>query len=82
MELLSLADKTKNDFLYREENLEGTITIGSGEFLSTSVQVVDAAHAKIHLCIGCISCGYFKQKQLDRLDYLRYEIARQKQNDK
>lgn len=36
-ELLALADKTKNDFLYKEENLEGTITIGSGEFLSTRV---------------------------------------------
>lgn len=36
-ELLSLADKTKNDFLHKEENLEGTITIGSGEFLSTHV---------------------------------------------
>lgn len=36
-ELLSLADKTKRDFLYKEENLEGTITIGSGEFLSTQI---------------------------------------------
>lgn len=36
-ELLALADKTKNDFLYKEENLEGTIAIGSGEFLSTHV---------------------------------------------
>ena len=36
-ELLSLADKTKNDFLYKEENLEGTIAIGSGEFPSTRV---------------------------------------------
>lgn len=36
-ELLSLADKTKNDFLRREENLEGTIAIGSGEFLATRV---------------------------------------------
>ena len=36
-ELLSLADKTKRDFLYKEENFEGTITIGSGEFLSTRI---------------------------------------------
>lgn len=36
-ELLALADKTKNDFRYKEENLEGTITIGSGEFLATRV---------------------------------------------
>ena len=36
-ELLALADKTKNDFLHREENLEETIAIGSGEFLSTRV---------------------------------------------
>lgn len=36
-ELVSLADKTKRDFLYKEENLEGTVTIGSGEFLSTGI---------------------------------------------
>lgn len=36
-EILSLADKTKRDFLYKEDNLEGTITIGSGEFLSTGI---------------------------------------------
>ena len=36
-EILSLADKTKRDFHYKEENLEGTITIGSGEFLSTGI---------------------------------------------
>lgn len=34
-EILSLADKTKRDFLYKNENLEGVISIGSGEFLST-----------------------------------------------
>lgn len=34
-ELLTLADKTKRDFLHKEENLEGTISIGSGEFQST-----------------------------------------------
>ena len=34
-ELLSLADKTKKDFLGKKENLQGTIAIGSGEFLST-----------------------------------------------
>ena len=36
-ELISLADKTKRDFLFKEENLEGSISIGSGEFLSTSI---------------------------------------------
>ena len=36
-ELLALADKMKNDFLYKEENLEETIVIGSGGFLSTRV---------------------------------------------
>lgn len=36
-EILSLADKTKRDFLYKQENLEGTVTIGSGEFLSTKI---------------------------------------------
>ena len=34
-EILSLADKTKRDFIHKEESLSGTITIGSGEFRST-----------------------------------------------
>lgn len=34
-EILFLADKTKRDFLHKDENLEGVISIGSGEFLST-----------------------------------------------
>lgn len=34
-EILSLADKTKRDLLHKAENLEGTISIGSGEFLAT-----------------------------------------------
>ena len=36
-EILTLADNTKRDFLYKENNLEGTVTIGSGEFLSTRI---------------------------------------------
>lgn len=36
-EILSLADKTKRDFLQKDKNLEGVISIGSGEFLSTAV---------------------------------------------
>ena len=36
-ELLSLADKTKRDFLSKEALLEGTVSIGSGEFLSTRI---------------------------------------------
>ena len=31
-ELLSLADKTKRDFLHKDAQLAGEITIGSGEF--------------------------------------------------
>ena len=34
-EILSLAEKTKRDFLSRDEALSGTISIGSGEFRST-----------------------------------------------
>ena len=34
-EILSLADKTKRDFLQKDEDLSGTISIGSGEFRST-----------------------------------------------
>lgn len=34
-EILSLADKTKRDFLQKDEELSGTISIGSGEFRST-----------------------------------------------
>ena len=36
-ELLSLADKTKRDFLYKGKELEGTVAVGSGEFLSTRI---------------------------------------------
>lgn len=36
-EIISLTDKTKHDFLYKNENLEGTVCIGSGEFLSTRI---------------------------------------------
>lgn len=48
-EILSLADKTKRDFLLKEENLGGIISIGSGEFLSTRY-LTDciAAFRKIH----------------------------------
>lgn len=34
-EILTLADKTKRDFLQKDKNLEGVISVGSGEFLST-----------------------------------------------
>ena len=34
-EILSLADKTKRDFLQKDETLSGTVSIGSGEFRST-----------------------------------------------
>ncbi|WP_077532976.1 LysR family transcriptional regulator [Massiliimalia massiliensis] len=34
-EILSLADKTKRDFMQKEEALSGSISIGSGEFRST-----------------------------------------------
>lgn len=34
-EILSLADRTKRDFIGRQEELEGTVAVGSGEFLST-----------------------------------------------
>lgn len=34
-EILSLADKTKRDFLRKDETLSGTVSIGSGEFRST-----------------------------------------------
>lgn len=33
-EILSLADRTKRDFIGRQEELEGTVAVGSGEFLS------------------------------------------------
>lgn len=36
-ELLSLAEKTKKDFLRRDQNLTGEIMIGSGEFLGTKL---------------------------------------------
>lgn len=43
-EILSLAERTKRDFLYKAEKLEGTVTIGSGEFLSTDI-LVDCINA-------------------------------------
>lgn len=33
-EMLSLAEKTKRDFLQKETELTGEIAVGSGEFLS------------------------------------------------
>lgn len=36
-EILSLAEKTKKDFMHREKELVGTISIGGGEFLSTKL---------------------------------------------
>ena len=45
-------------------NKNGSSNMLAAEFIrgaqeaGHSVQVVDAAHAKIHPCIGCISCGY------------------------
>lgn len=47
-EILSLAEKTKQDLLYKEEHLEGTITIGSGEFQSTRILMdcIAAFHKK------------------------------------
>lgn len=36
-EILAVADKTKRDFRHKAENLEGTVVIGSGEFLSTRI---------------------------------------------
>ena len=37
-EILMLADKTKRDFMQKEEVLSGTISIGSGEFRQKSLQ--------------------------------------------
>lgn len=36
-EIISLADKTRQDFLGDGKTLEGTVTVGSGEFLSTEI---------------------------------------------
>ena len=35
-ELLSLADKTKQDFMQKDASLSGTVSVGCGEFLSTT----------------------------------------------
>ena len=37
-EMLSLAEKTKRDFLQKDEQLTGTVSIGSGEYRSTKNQ--------------------------------------------
>lgn len=47
-EILSLADKTKRDFLQKDESLAGTISIGSGEFRSTKylAKIIAEFHKK------------------------------------
>ena len=47
-EILSLADKTKRDFLQKGETLSGTISIGSGEFRSTKylAKIIAEFHKK------------------------------------
>lgn len=47
-EILSLADKTKRDFLQKDEALSGTISIGSGEFRSTKylAKIIAEFHKK------------------------------------
>ena len=53
-ELISLAEKTKRDFLCRETEISGEITIGSGEFLSTKyLSEIIASFSQ------SISAGYF-----------------------
>ena len=40
-----------------------------------SVQVIDAAHANIHPCTGCIHCGYEGPcSQKDDMDQIRHAI--------
>lgn len=47
-EILSLAEKTKRDFLQKDEALTGTISIGSGEFRSTEylAKIIAEFHEK------------------------------------
>lgn len=47
-EMLALAEKTRQDLMHREEELSGKITIGSGEFKSTSIlsQIIAAFSEK------------------------------------
>ncbi len=48
-EILTLADRTKQDFLQKDQNLSGTISIGSGEFRSTEyLAEIIAAFRKEH----------------------------------
>lgn len=47
-EILSLAEKTKRDFLQKDEALTGTVSIGSGEFRSTEylAKIIAEFHKK------------------------------------
>lgn len=47
-EILSLAEKTKRDFMQKQDDLSGTVSIGSGEFLSTEylAGIIDKFHRK------------------------------------
>ncbi len=47
-EILSLAEKTKRDFMQKKDDLSGTVCIGSGEFLSTEclAEIIEKFHRK------------------------------------
>lgn len=79
-EILTLADRTKRDFLRKEANLEGTIAIGSGEFLSTRILTDCMAafrtqHPLVRYEVYSGHGGSVRER-LDRLDYLRFTLTK------
>lgn len=77
MERLSLI-MTLHDVGFEKEEVEHYMhLLLSGE--KTGQERIEMLQKKRN---GTLDEIHFKQKQLDRLDYLRYEIARQKQDGK
>ena len=65
-EILSLADKATQELMHHGEELEGTISIGTGEFdafeiLADCIESFSAQHPKVHFNIISQSADYIKE---------------------
>ena len=62
-------------------NKDGSSNLLAEQFIwgakeaGNSIQIIDAAHANIHPCTGCIQCGYEGPcSQKDDMDWIRQKI--------
>ena len=67
-ELISLAEKTKRDFLCRETEISGEITIGSGEFLST--KYLSEIIASFHKAYPLVTFEIYSGNESNVKDYI------------